>query len=127
MRLMLVGIVCSICLLGALALGVGGGRVSQFLDFYSLLLVFGLALLVTLTRLGQHSPVELAKLFGESAVVAGWIGLFLGLILIFSNGNLSAENGLNESFKAIGIAVLPPFYGYVTHLFCTMLPQPKPQ
>ena len=124
---MLVGVGGSMGLLVALAFGVGGGRLSQFLDFYSLLLVLGLALFATLARLGQLSSKQLAELFGESAVVAGWIGLFLGLILVFSHGDLLSENGPSQVSKALAVAVLPPFYGYVIHLICRMLPQVRPE
>ena len=80
---------------------------TKFVDLPSLVIVLGGAIGYVLAK-GKSSAF--IKDFGDGSVYMGWIGLFIGFIII---GNHHAE--AEKIGPAISVAFLPIFYGY---FFC---------
>ena len=77
---------------------------TKFIDLPSLLIVLGGAMGYVLAK-GKSDTFF--KDFGDGSVYMGWIGLFIGFIIV---GNHHAE--ADEIGPAISVAFLPIFYGY---------------
>ena len=77
---------------------------TKFIDLPSLLIVLGGAMGYVLAKGKSNSFI---KDFGDGSVYMGWIGLFIGFIII-GNHHADAE----KLVPSISIAFLPIFYGY---------------
>tara|TARA_B100000767_G_C19275830_1_gene333341 strand:- start:127 stop:462 length:336 start_codon:yes stop_codon:yes gene_type:complete len=77
---------------------------TKFIDLPSLLIVLGGAMGYVLAKGKSNAFI---KDFGDGSVYMGWIGLFIGFIII-GNHHADAE----KIGPAISIAFLPIFYGY---------------
>ena len=77
---------------------------TKFIDLPSLLIVLGGAIGYVLAK---GKPDTFFKDFGDGSVYMGWIGLFIGFIII---GNHHTE--ADKIGPAISVAFLPIFYGY---------------
>ena len=77
---------------------------TKFIDLPSLLIVLGGAIGYVLAK---GKPNTFFKDFGDGSVYMGWIGLFIGFIII-GNHHTEAE----KIGPAISVAFLPIFYGY---------------
>ena len=91
-------IICMVC--GAIA----SVDYTKFIDLPSLLIVSGGAMGYVLAK---GKPDKFFKDFGDGSVYMGWIGLFIGFIII---GNHHTEE--DKIGPAISVAFLPIFYGY---------------
>ena len=76
----------------------------KFIDLPSILLVLGGSIGYVLAK-GKSK--NFIKNFGDGSVYMGWIGLFIGFIII---GNHYADT--EKIGPAISVAFLPIFYGY---------------
>lgn len=77
---------------------------TKFIDLPSLLIILGGAIGYVLAK---GKPNTFFKDFGDGSVYMGWIGLFIGFIII-GNHHTEAE----KIGPAISVAFLPIFYGY---------------
>ena len=77
---------------------------TKFIDLPSLLIVLGGAIGYVLAK-GKTD--DFIKDFGDGSVYMGWIGLFIGFIIV---GNHHAE--AKKIGQAMSVAFLPIFYGY---------------
>ena len=63
---------------------------------------------------------ETVSFFGNSALILGWIGLLIGIILMLGGTDLSTPEGINNFFgKASPIALLTVLYGFILKLVCS--------
>ena len=63
---------------------------------------------------------ETVSFFGNSALMLGWIGLLIGIILMLGSTDLSTAEGINTFFgKASPIALLTVLYGLIVKLVCS--------
>ena len=94
-----------------------GGDVFALIDLNSMIIVLGLTLIGTISSsIGSRTQI-IFRNFGNFSIMAGWVGLLIGLILILNNINLS---DLDKLGSALAVAILPPFYGYLFK-FCSMI------
>ena len=94
-----------------------GGDVFALIDLNSMIIVLGLTLIGTISSsIGSRTQI-IFRNFGNFSIMAGWVGLLIGLILILNNINLS---DLEKLGSALAVAILPPFYGYILK-FCSMI------
>lgn len=77
---------------------------TKFIDLPSLLIVLGGAIGYVLAK-GKYD--KFIENFGDGSVYMGWIGLFIGFIIIGNHHNEVEKIG-----PAISVAFLPIFYGY---------------
>ena len=77
---------------------------TKFIDLPSLLIVLGGAIGYVLAKGKSNAFI---KDFGDGSVYMGWIGLFIGFIII-GNHHADAE----KIGPAISVAFIPIFYGY---------------
>ena len=86
-------------------------------------LIIGLASLSTIGANAVKTDLDSLQYFGESAVRAGWIAFFIGLVM--TSGLLQNEANLIEFLpRAISIIFLGPLYGYVLN-FLTKILSPR--
>ena len=94
-----------------------GGDVFALIDLNSMIIVLGLTLIGTISSsIGSRTQI-IFRNFGNFSIMAGWVGLLIGLVLILNNINLS---DLDKLGSALAVAILPPFYGYFLK-FCSMI------
>ena len=91
------------------------GWYGLFLSWPSFLVVFGGGTGIILMRKHTYQDNQLGKHLKREFILAGWIGLMIGLVLLFSG--FSDEAWMFTSFQKIihfgSPAVVPVFYGYV--------------
>ena len=89
-----------------------GGDIGLSFNLPAAVLVIGLASLSTIGAKAVKTDLDSLQYFGESAVRAGWIAFFIGLVM--TSGLLQNEANLIEFLpRAISIIFLGPLYGYV--------------
>ena len=94
-----------------------GGDVFALIDLNSMVIVLGLTLIGTISSsIGSRTQI-IFRNFGNFSIMAGWVGLLIGLVLILNNINLS---DLDKLGSALAVAILPPFYGYFLK-FCSVI------
>tara|TARA_A100001011_G_scaffold390058_1_gene472718 strand:+ start:58 stop:444 length:387 start_codon:yes stop_codon:yes gene_type:complete len=96
---------------------ISGGDMGAFIDLPAFLIVAGLAFFYSLASGGDF--LERIENFGFGAVRAGWIGLLIGLVLIFKAH--SNDPNLENMLPAFAVAFLTPFYGYVFQFITNMI------
>ena len=63
---------------------------------------------------------ETVSFFGNSALMLGWIGLLIGIVLMLGSTDLSTAEGINTFFgKASPVALLTVLYGLILKLVCS--------
>ena len=97
-----------------------GGGLGPFLDIPSLAIVAGGAFFATLAMSRGNFNQETVSFFGNSALMLGWIGLLIGIVLMLGSTDLSTAEGINTFFgKASPIALLTVLYGLIVKLVCS--------
>ena len=97
-----------------------GGGLGPFLDLPSFAIVAGGASFATLAMSRGKFNQETVSFFGNSALMLGWIGLLIGIILMLGSTDLSTAEGINTFFgKASPIALLTVLYGLIVKLVCS--------
>ena len=97
-----------------------GGGLSPFLDLPSFAIVAGGAFFATLAMSRGKFNQETVSFFGNSALMLGWIGLLIGIVLMLGSTDLSTAEGINTFFgKASPIALLTVLYGLIVKLVCS--------
>ena len=97
-----------------------GGGLGPFLDLPSFAIVVGGAFFATLAMSRGKFNKETVSFFGNSALMLGWIGLLIGIILMLGSTDLSTAEGINTFFgKASPIALLTVLYGLIVKLVCS--------
>ena len=95
------------------------GNVALFVDSLSIIMValFGsvYAMAGTLDVKGR------IKAFGDGAVLGAWLGSSMGLVGIFSKGELFWNNPELDIFKAIAIVSVCLFWGYFLKLISFLI------
>jgi hypothetical protein len=81
-------------------------------DMPAVLLVVAMALFSTLGVSGKLPRAALVRHFGQASVRAGWIGLLIGAIVIFSMADPSSPDFVEYLIRAGAVAALTPLYGY---------------
>ena len=100
-----------------------GGDIGLSFNLPAAVLVIGLASLSTIGAKAVRTDLDSLQYFGESAVRAGWIAFFIGLVM--TSGLLQNEANLIEFLpRAISIIFLGPLYGYVLN-FLTKILSPR--
>ena len=88
------------------------GSLQMAFDMPAVILVLALASFSTVGVSGRLSKPALIRHFGDAAVRAGWIGFFVGIVLICSMADPSSPDLVAYLLRAMGIATLTPLYGY---------------
>ncbi len=97
-----------------------GGGLGPFLDLPSFAIVVGGAFFATLAMSRGRFNQETVSFFGNSALMLGWIGLLIGIILMLGSTDLSTADGINTFFgKASPVALLTVLYGLIVKLVCS--------
>ena len=100
-----------------------GGDIGLSFNLPAAVLVIGLASLSTIGAKAVKTDLDSLQYFGESAVRAGWIAFFIGLVM--TSGLLQNKANLIEFLpRAISIIFLGPLYGYVLN-FLTKILSPR--
>ncbi len=111
----LIGIVLTA--LAVVGIAILGGDVNAIIDLPSVIVVLGLALIGTISSSIGSKAHAIFRNFGNFSVIAGWIGLFIGIVLILKSINLA---DLERLSSVLSVAVLPLFYGYFFKM-CAMM------
>ena len=99
---------------------ISGGDLAQFLDIPSLAIVAGGAFFATLAMSRGRFNQETVSFFGNSALMLGWIGFLIGIVLMLGSTDLSTAEGINTFFgKASPVALLTVLYGLIVKLVCS--------
>ena len=95
-----------------------GGSLAAFIDLPSLIVVFATSFFAGLAMSKGNFDERTISLTGDSAVIVGWLGFLIGLVLMAGNLNdLLANQMLGSAFS---VAFLTVFYGYFIKLICLM-------
>ena len=81
-------------------------------DMPAVLLVVAMALFSTFGVSGKLPKAALVRHFGQASVRAGWIGVLVGIILIFSMADPSSPDFVEYLLRAGAVTALTPLYGY---------------
>ena len=88
------------------------GSLQMAFDMPAVILVLALASFSTVGVSGRLSKPALIRHFGDAAARAGWIGVFVGIVLICSMADPSSPDFVAYLLRAMAIATLTPLYGY---------------
>ena len=95
-----------------------GGSLEAFMDLPSLVVVFATSFFAGLAMSKGKFDERTISLTGDAAVIVGWLGFLIGLVLIARGlNNLLADQMLGSAFS---VAFLTVFYGYFIKLICLM-------
>ena len=79
------------------------------------IIVFGGGILLALAKKGKLSFVSE---MGKGVVYIGWLGWFIGIILILNSFNFSEKAVLLELGPLLALTMLPLLYGYLGRTIC---------
>ena len=100
-----------------------GGSLTAFIDLPSLVVVFATSFFAGLAMSKGKFDERTISLTGDAAVIIGWLGFLIGLVLMARGlNNLLADQMLGSAFS---IAFLTVFYGYFIKLICLMYSNSK--
>ena len=100
-----------------------GGSLTAFIDLPSLIVVVVSSFFAALAMSKGKFDERTISLTGDSAVIVGWLGFLIGLVLMAGNlNNLLANQMLGSAFS---VAFLTVFYGYFLKLVCFMYSNSK--
>ncbi|MDC3081585.1 hypothetical protein OA385_04540 [Paracoccaceae bacterium] len=100
-----------------------GGSLGAFIDLPSLLVVFATSFFAGLAVSKGKFDERTISLTGDAAVIIGWLGFLIGLVLMARGlNNLLADQMLGSAFS---VAFLTVFYGYFIKLICLMYSNSK--
>ncbi len=95
-----------------------GGDAAKFIDLPSLVVVFATSFFAGLALSKGKFDERTISLTGDAAVIVGWLGFLIGLVLMAGSLNdLLATQMLGSAFS---VAFLTVFYGYFIKLVCFM-------
>ena len=95
-----------------------GGNLAAFMDLPSLIVVFATSFFAGLAMSKGKFDERTISLTGDAAVIIGWLGFLIGLVLMARGlNNLLADQMLGSAFS---VAFLTVFYGYFIKLICLM-------
>ena len=95
-----------------------GGSLAAFVDLPSLVVVFATSFFAGLAMSKGNFDNRTISLTGDAAVIVGWLGFLIGLVLMARGlNNLLADQMLGSAFS---VAFLTVFYGYFIKLICLM-------
>ena len=97
-----------------------GGGLGPFLNLPSFAIVAGGAFFATFAMSKGKFNQETVSFFGNSALMLGWIGLLIGIVLMLGSTDLSTAEGINTFFgKASPVALLTVLYALIVKLVCS--------
>ena len=100
-----------------------GGNLAAFMDLPSLIVVFATSFFAGLAMSKGKFDERVVSLTGDAAVIVGWLGFLIGLVLMARGlNNLLADQMLGSAFS---VAFLTVFYGYFLKLICLMYSNSK--
>ena len=100
-----------------------GGDPGAFIDLASLIFVATSSFFASLAMSKGKFDERTISLTGDAAVIVGWLGFLIGLVLMAGGLNsLLAEQMLGSAFS---VAFLTVFYGYFIKLICLMYSNSK--
>ena len=100
-----------------------GGSLSAFVDFPSIIVVFATSFFAGLAMSKGKFDERTISLTGDAAVIIGWLGFLIGLVLMARGlNNLLTDQMLGSAFS---VAFLTVFYGYFIKLICLMYSNSK--
>ena len=100
-----------------------GGNPAAFLDLPSIIFVVASSFFAGLAMSKGKFDARTISLTGDAAVIIGWLGFLIGLVLMAGGlNNLLASEMLGSAFS---VAFLTVFYGYFLKLICLMYSNTK--
>ena len=100
-----------------------GGNPAGFIDLPSLIFVSASSFFASLAMSKGKFDERTISLTGDAAVIIGWLGFLIGLVLMARGlNNLLADQMLGSAFS---VAFLTVFYGYFIKLICLMYSNSK--
>jgi flagellar motor component MotA len=102
---------------------ISGGGMAPFVDILSAVFVFGASFFAGLAMSKGKLDSNTIANTGDAAVVVGWLGFIIGLVLMSGDlNNLLVNDLLGSSFA---VAFLTVLYGYFIKLICLMYSRSK--
>ena len=102
---------------------VTGGNPGAFIDLPSLVVVVVASFFAALAMSKGKFDERTISLTGDAAVIVGWLGFLIGLVLMAGDlKNLLANDAIGPAF---GVAFLTVLYGYFLKLVCFMYSNSK--
>ena len=102
---------------------VTGGNPGAFIDLPSLIVVVVASFFAALAMSKGKFDERTISLTGDAAVIVGWLGFLIGLVLMAGDlKNLLANDLIGPAF---GVAFLTVLYGYFLKLVCFMYSNSK--
>ena len=102
---------------------VTGGDPGAFIDLPSLVVVVVASFFAALAMSKGKFDERTISLTGDAAVIVGWLGFLIGLVLMAGDlKNLLANDAIGPAF---GVAFLTVLYGYFLKLVCFMYSNSK--
>ena len=100
-----------------------GGNPGAFIDLPSLIVVVVASFFAALAMSKGKFDERTISLTGDAAVIVGWLGFLIGLVLMAGDlKNLLANDAIGPAF---GVAFLTVLYGYFLKLVCFMYSNSK--
>ena len=100
-----------------------GGDPGAFIDLPSIVVVVVASFFAALAMSKGKFDERTISLTGDAAVLVGWLGFLIGLVLMAGNlKNLLANDAIGPAF---GVAFLTVLYGYFLKLVCFMYSNSK--
>ena len=100
-----------------------GGSLTAFIDLPSLIVVVVASFFAALAMSKGKFDQRTISLTGDAAVIVGWLGFLIGLVLMAGDlKNLLANDAIGPAF---GVAFLTVLYGYFLKLVCFMYSNSK--
>ena len=102
---------------------VTGGNPGAFIDLPSIVVVVVASFFAALAMSKGKFDERTISLTGDAAVIVGWLGFLIGLVLMAGNlKNLLANDAIGPAFS---VAFLTVVYGYFLKLVCFMYSNSK--
>lgn len=102
---------------------VTGGNPGAFIDLPSIVVVVVASFFAALAMSKGKFDERTISLTGDAAVIVGWLGFLIGLVLMAGDlKNLLANDAIGPAF---GVAFLTVLYGYFLKLVCFMYSNSK--
>ena len=102
---------------------VTGGNPGAFIDIPSLIVVVVASFFAALAMSKGKFDERTISLTGDAAVIIGWLGFLIGLVLMAGDlKNLLANDAIGPAFS---VAFLTVLYGYFLKLVCFMYSNSK--
>ena len=100
-----------------------GGDPGAFIDLPSIVVVVVSSFFAALAMSKGKFDERTISLTGDAAVIIGWLGFLIGLVLMAGNlKNLLANDAIGPAFS---VAFLTVVYGYFLKLVCFMYSNSK--